>query len=128
MFLPVYLHGPPDAWQIWLTKLVLNFCSLAGSLAVSAKNLLIRVSVAQFLTNSSTTAVIAFFPPRRGNSDFDLISWAEAILRHPAATAAAIATTIKLLRICLYSPSICLITRGSEPQHFENTLNSEPSL
>src|SRR5438105_4633084 len=64
MFLPVYLQGPPAASQIWLTRFVLNLASLFGSDAVALKKLLIRASPAQRPTNSSTTAVIAFLPPR----------------------------------------------------------------
>src|SRR5579859_6689416 len=63
--LPLYLHGPPLAWQIWSTRFILNFASRFGSEAVCLKKPLIRLSAATRPTNSSTTAVIAFLPPSR---------------------------------------------------------------
>src|SRR5713101_2186590 len=57
---PVYLHGPPDASQIWFTRFILSL-----AISVWAKNALMRVSAATRATNSSTTAVIASFLPSR---------------------------------------------------------------
>src|SRR5437867_12626873 len=73
MFLPLYLHGPPLASQIWSTRFPLNFFRRAASDAVAAKKPLIRLSPATRPTNSSTTAVIAFLPPRRSYSDFSFV-------------------------------------------------------
>src|ERR1700729_3448282 len=64
MSLPVYLQGPPAASQIWSTKFFLNLASRFGSDAVALKKLLMRLSAATRPTKSSTTATIAFLPPR----------------------------------------------------------------
>ena len=39
-----------------------------------AKNALMRASAATLPTKSSTTALIASWPPRRSNSDFSLVA------------------------------------------------------
>src|SRR5437667_1386604 len=104
MSLPLYLQGPPDAEQIWSTRLSLNLSNRFLSFTVSAKNLLILLSPPTLPTKSLTTVVIPFFPPSLLYSDF--LSPAAAVVMHPLATAAATATTIKFLRISLYSPSV----------------------
>src|SRR5262245_29212475 len=65
MDIPVYLHGPPDAWQ---RNSEISDLRCTGSVLV--KNLLTRASLAARLMKSSTTALMASIPPSRSKSGF----------------------------------------------------------
>src|SRR5215469_8373147 len=60
MLRPVYLHGPPVAWQIWSTNSLIS-----RSLLVLANFRLMRSSFSWRSTTARTTAVMASVPPSR---------------------------------------------------------------
>lgn len=60
MLRPVYLHGPPVAWQIWSTNSLIN-----RSTSVLAYFWLMRSSFSWRSTTTRTTPVMASVPPKR---------------------------------------------------------------
>src|SRR5215831_5894770 len=98
MSMPLYLHGPPLASQIWSTSFILNDARCSGSDAAAMKYLLIRASAATRPTNSSTTAVIAGLPPSRSYNDFSLAGAPLTAPHTPTRTIKKLANCIFILR------------------------------